>query len=464
MTPDVSSDLLATVNGSRLFVCNRYTGEVLFETQVDGSPGAGPGLSEKFAYVPMVGGMIVAYRLEPLTDPIKELGKVKKDMTPEEKAAEEADRRENLRLRQEYIPPVFCQSAGRALVQPLVTLQNRQEEFVVWPTDRGIVSFGRIDRRDPTALIVNHELKTDADIVSRPAYLPPDPHVHGDMAVIYAASRDGRVYAILEKSGELLWKFPAAEPVLDSPAVINNRVYICTQLGGMFCLDAKSGKQYWWAPEIMHFVAAGKQRVYASDQAGRTQVLSAKTGARLDILPTEMSPIKLMNTQTDRLYLATDTGLVQCLHEIDLGKPILYGEDASPSRKKSRRNPSQLPSPRPARATKSPSPRPGPSRRAISPRSCPRIKIRRPPTNRSRRPLKTRCPARKRRTKRLSTQPLRELRAKRVVGSVAEQSPINACVAVCQSHPNFPRPPQKDLLLCPLNKDQLDLRRSQHCC
>ena len=31
MTPDVSSDLLATVNGSRLFVCNRYTGDVLFE-------------------------------------------------------------------------------------------------------------------------------------------------------------------------------------------------------------------------------------------------------------------------------------------------------------------------------------------------------------------------------------------------------------------------------------------------
>ena len=38
MTPDVSSDLLATVNGLRLFVCNRYTGDVLFETQVGGAP------------------------------------------------------------------------------------------------------------------------------------------------------------------------------------------------------------------------------------------------------------------------------------------------------------------------------------------------------------------------------------------------------------------------------------------
>ncbi len=44
-------------------------------------------------------------------------------------------------------------------------------------------------------------------------------------------------------------------------------------------------------------------------------------------MPTELLPIKLLNTETDRLYLATDTGLVQCLHEIEQVKPILHGED-----------------------------------------------------------------------------------------------------------------------------------------
>ena len=39
-------------------------------------PGAGPALSGNHAYVPMVNGMVLAYRLEPLTDPLKELGKI----------------------------------------------------------------------------------------------------------------------------------------------------------------------------------------------------------------------------------------------------------------------------------------------------------------------------------------------------------------------------------------------------
>ena len=38
-------------------------------------------------------------------------------------------------------------------------------------------------------------------------------------------------------------------------------------------------------------------------------------------------PLKLLNTQTDRLYLATDSGMVQCLHEIEQTKPLLHDED-----------------------------------------------------------------------------------------------------------------------------------------
>ena len=130
-----------------------------------------------------------------------------------------------------------------------------------------------------------------------------------------------------ENRGEVVWKFPTAEPIIEPPAVLDDHVFVATQLGGMFCCDAKTGKQLWWAPEIIQFVAASKQRVYAADRIGRTQVLDLKTGARLDDLATELLPVKLLNSQTDRLYLATDTGLVQCLHEIEQARPILHGED-----------------------------------------------------------------------------------------------------------------------------------------
>ena len=91
---------------------------------------------------------------------------------------------------------------------------------------------------------------------------------------------------------------------------------------------AKSGKLIWSSPEIMHFVAAGRQRVYAADKLGRLRVLDGRTGTVLDILATGGLPIKLCNDQTDRIYLATESGMVQCLHEVEETKPIEYNQSS----------------------------------------------------------------------------------------------------------------------------------------
>ena len=67
-------------------------------------------------------------------------------MTPEEQEEQEAERRESIRLSQESAPPLACQSYGRALVQPFVTRQTEDEEYVAWPTDRGYLFVGYIAR------------------------------------------------------------------------------------------------------------------------------------------------------------------------------------------------------------------------------------------------------------------------------------------------------------------------------
>ena len=192
LPPAACRDLVATINGSTLFVMNRYTGDILYQTTVSGAPGGGPALSSKRAYVPMVNGMIVAYRLEPVTDPAKELGKIDPhaaEMSDDEKkeAAKKAEeeRRENIRIRQDYVPPLACSSAGRALVPPVVTAQNRDEEFVAWVTDRGYLYVGRIDRRSEDSFVSKYRLATNGTFSNPPAYLPPDPKVLGDSGVIY---------------------------------------------------------------------------------------------------------------------------------------------------------------------------------------------------------------------------------------------------------------------------------------
>ena len=308
LPPGACGDLVAMINGCTLYVMNRYTGDILFQTIVDGAPGGGPALSSVRAYVPMVNGMLLAYRLEPPTNAAKELGKndphdadMSDDEKKEAKKKAEEERRENIRIRQDYVPPLACSSTGRALVPPLVTTQNSYEEFVTWVTDRGYLYVGRIDRRskDCTGNQVppghQRDLQQPACLFAALAARQGEKARGRFGRDLRGFGSDGYVYAMLERAGELQWKFPTSDPVIDSPVVIENRVYATTELGGMFCLTAEKGKQVWWAPEILHFVAAGKQRVYAADKLGRLRILDARNGASLDSLPTSAMPIKISN-------------------------------------------------------------------------------------------------------------------------------------------------------------------------
>ena len=326
--PAANADLLAIINGSRLYVCNRHNGNLVYEAEVGGAPIAGAALSEQYAYVPMVDGLVTAYRLESLTAPPKELSEIEKDLAKEEEnnAEENGEEqpREKVRLRQEFIAPLSCQSIGRALVQPLVTRQTEGEEYCVWPTDRGHMNVAHVNRASGDRLAVMWRLETGTDIAARPTYLPPDTEEPSDSGIIFAASRDGFVHAVLENRGTLLWRFSTSEPILQPAVVIGQRVYVATQPGGMYCLNASDGQEIWWAPRVIQLVAASKERIYAADRLGRILVLHGKTGSRLDTIPTVGQSIKLLNDATDRIYLATRTGLIQCLHEVELTEPILH--------------------------------------------------------------------------------------------------------------------------------------------
>jgi hypothetical protein len=256
-----------------------------------------------------------------------ESGQAKEDVAPAPGSPSTPNHRKRLWLRQEQAPPLFCQSEGRSLAQPLVTHENVAEEYVTWPTDKGYLNVGCVNRQDERSLTLKYRMGTNAPIVARPAYLPPDPKVLGDSGVILAVSRDGFIYAVRESDGSLLWRFATAEPIVEGPAVIDDRVYVATQPGGMYCLDIKSGKSLWWAPNVMRFVAASQARVYVVDRWDRIEVLAASSGARLDTIAAERIPVKFLNTDNDRIFLADSAGVIQCLHEIELREPLEHGKD-----------------------------------------------------------------------------------------------------------------------------------------
>ncbi|NUQ64962.1 MAG: PQQ-binding-like beta-propeller repeat protein [Pirellulales bacterium] len=334
MPAGANSDYVAVVNGSTLYVLNRFNGNLLWKRALEHVPGSGAAMSDRYAYVPMVNGLVVAYRLQPGKDPVAELRKKQNvQLTEEQQKSAEAERREKLRISQERIPPLACTSYGKALITPLVTQQGALIENVVWTTDRGLLFVGQLDS-EGERFAANYRLETHGPITSQPAYLSPDANVVGDSGVIYGASEDGFVYAVRETDGQLLWRFSTGDPIIERAVVIGLRVYVPTQTEGMFCLDAKTGQEVWSTPGIHRFLSASKDRIYTADKIGRVIVLSAPTGARIDTLQLSQLPIQMTNDRTDRLYVADPTGLVQCLHEIELSRPLFHREAIAAQQKK----------------------------------------------------------------------------------------------------------------------------------
>ena len=69
LQPGANQNVIAVLNGSNLYVLNRLTGKLLWQTVVEGAPSGGVALSARCAYVPTVTGIVYAYMLEQAPNP-----------------------------------------------------------------------------------------------------------------------------------------------------------------------------------------------------------------------------------------------------------------------------------------------------------------------------------------------------------------------------------------------------------
>ena len=281
LVPAAGPNHVATINSSTLYVVNRKTGREVWNRELPSAVGSGPAVSKTHVFVPMVNGMMMGFEI---ADPKK--------------------------------APFVYKSFGRILVQPVVTADS-----LAWTTEQGFLYF--LSLAVPERMQVNFRLDTKDKIESRPGYWTP---------YLYSVSLDGYVYAVHEQSGLIHWKFPTAEPIVDAPVAVNGKVYVCREEGGMFCLDGETGAEVWFAPNVTEFVSASPTRVYATDRLERMVILDGKTGSRLDSMSIRGVVQKVRNVQSDRIYLTTGNGFIQCLHETELTQPVTYTPPPLPTK------------------------------------------------------------------------------------------------------------------------------------
>ncbi|MCI0334218.1 MAG: PQQ-binding-like beta-propeller repeat protein [Planctomycetes bacterium] len=274
--PSSSAKFVAVINGSTLYVLDKMDGKPIVVRPVGGAPGAAPAVGEHYVFVPLAMGRIEAYPLG-----------------------------------EQKLTPWYYQSFGRAMVAPLAT-----PESFVWSTDSGHLYVGR-----SADLGVRFRLETGSEIVASPAYGAP---------YVYAATSDGEVFSMHEMTGQRRWKYATGFPVTRAPAVVGDRVFVTSEEPMLHCIDATKGTAIWETPHIAQFAAASAKRVYGVDDLGALVVLDAATGALLGRMPTDSSTNALVNDQTDRVYLVSEDGVVQCLHELGAKEPMYHRPKVEP--------------------------------------------------------------------------------------------------------------------------------------
>lgn len=285
---------VGVVNGSSLYIVLAEDGSTVWNRHVVGAPGAGPALTDEYAYVPMLTGTVESYLLE---DPKR--------------------------------PLAVFRSYGRTMIQPVVSINS-----VAWPTDRGNLY---VALAHEPGLRFRVEAKDSID--SAPAFLPPDR--------IFATSLDGYIYCVHERRGNILWRFTTGEPIRHSPVALNDAVYAITSRGNMYAIGAFDGQERWLTSGIRSYVAGNANRLYVMDTRGNLTVLDAASGARIGALPAQGIDHPHMNVQTDRLVLATSTGLVQCLRQANLPWPVVVNEGEVARAVLPQKTPTPTPTPKP---------------------------------------------------------------------------------------------------------------------
>ena len=215
------------------------------------------------------------------------------------------------------ISPWYYQSFGRAMVTPLVT-----PESIVWTTDAGYLYVGGSNK-----LGMRYRLETGAEIVAPPSYHHP---------FVFVASLEGELFAMHELTGSQRWKYSCGFPVTRAPAGVGDRVFVTSAEPALHCINATTGVGIWEAPHVNQFAAVSKDRVYAVNDLGEFVVLNAATGVTLAKIRTDRPIHALVNDQTDRVYLVSDDGMVECLHELNMKEPMYHNPKPAPAKEEAK--------------------------------------------------------------------------------------------------------------------------------
>lgn len=283
--PVTSNDEIALVcGGPYVFAVDKFTGKSLWRIRVPEMPSARPTMDDDQIYIPTLSGSLYALSLKKIDELFQ------RQQLPEWSGETVAWRYQS--GEEITTPPV---STGR-----VVNFASR---------DRSLYSI-QVDNRK-----LLWQFETDAPISAPMAYTG---------RLLYLASQDFNFYCLDAENGAVQWEFVSGLPVSNAPRVIGDQVFLTPTRGGMYALGATSGRSQWWEPKLTQFVSCSSSTLYATDRVGNLVLVDRRDGSTRGALPMRSFTRRYENDQSDRIVLATASGLIIVLREKGQEFPIFH--------------------------------------------------------------------------------------------------------------------------------------------
>ncbi len=270
----LSSSFVAFVNGAQLILIDALTGKLITTMDYDAVPLQGPVIAGHYLFAVCTARKVEGYDLKNLDQ-----------------------------------EPFTTRVAGLPMARPVAAPNSSR---MMWPTSSGYVY--AIDGEGRPGLVFR--FSADGLISAQLAF--------GSDNQFFAATDKGQVYGMSANgSGRIQWRYSLGDPIYDSPHLIGEKVFFKTVYGDLYCLNAKTGEMSWNSPvrQVAEVLGGIESQLLVRTISGTIRVIDSLSGTTVVDFNNGGSVTAINNPLTNRIYLITSSGSIQCLRPINSELP-----------------------------------------------------------------------------------------------------------------------------------------------
>lgn len=313
-----NADLVLVVTGATVYGVEKSSGHVAWTTRMPQSASTSAAMDDEFFYVGTSDGSVYAFNFDVVRYEHR-TGRLPGSFDPSTKAISRPVG--SIAATQNWM---WRYRTGRSMRQP----PARAENLVLIGDTRGQV-YGIVagsPEQQGGKLVFQFQAGNGvaAPLVAR-----------GNNA--YVPTTDNEIVAVETSGGQLLWQYAAGHRIQGSPLLLDNRLYLTAENEGVIALDTETGDPVetpggpWWIPGATEMIGATKDTVFASDQFWNLLAVDRETSRAKGKIALPGLTLRIRNDLNDRLYLASNEGLVLCLRAIGAEEATFYrNQDRTP--------------------------------------------------------------------------------------------------------------------------------------